>query len=117
MLTCCVDRSNSRIGRKWPKAKTVELRNRHDATPEVSPFQLIHSIVESLLNNVWLGSWLEKSIGADTLYANGTKRPVILARLDFLCFFVSASVEMSLSPKLATGNSIGPEVQQGCEST
>ena len=54
----------------------------------------------------------EKSIGADALLAEGTKRRVILALLDLLCLFVSASVEMFPSPKLATGTSAGPENQQ-----
>ena len=59
--------------------------------------------------NVQKCSRLEKSIGAEALCAKSTKRRVILALVDLLCLFVSASVEMSSSPKLDIGNSAGPD--------
>ena len=62
--------------------------------------------------NVRLLSRLDNSIGADALRAKGTKRRVILALFDLLCLFVPASVEMSPSPKLATGTSAGTERQE-----
>ena len=57
------------------------------------------------------------SVGADALCAKGTRRRVILALRDPCCLFVSASVEMSPSPKLATATSAGPELQQRRKST
>ena len=63
-------------------------------------------------SNVRLWSRPEKSIDADALRARGTKRREFLALLDLLCRFVSASVEMSPSPKSTAGTSIGPEKEQ-----
>ena len=52
LVTCRVDGRNTRIGWKWSKTnqnKTRELTNIHGAPLEVSPFQLIHTIVVNLL--------------------------------------------------------------------
>ena len=97
---------------KWSKTKTMEVRNCHGAPLEKSSPQLIHTIVESLLQQCSTLIGLEKSLGADALSTRGTKRQNIPAPIDVLCLFVSASVEMSPSPKLAFGTSAVPEKQQ-----
>ena len=63
-------------------------------------------------NKVRLRARLEKTIGVDELCAKGNKWRVIPAFHALLCLFVSASVEMSVSPDLAVGTSAGPEKQQ-----
>ena len=49
-VTPRVDGSDSRVGKKVVYNKTTELRNRPGATLEVSSFELILTIVESLLH-------------------------------------------------------------------
>ena len=63
-------------------------------------------------NKVWLWSRPKKSIEGDALRARGTKQRYILAVPDRLCFFISASVELSPSSKLTNGTSVGPDKQQ-----
>ena len=63
-------------------------------------------------NNFRLWSRPQKSTEADALRARGTKGREILAPLDPLCLFVSASVEVSPSPKSTAGTSTGPEKEQ-----
>ena len=85
------------------------MRNHHGAQLGKSPFHLIHTIVEILLQQQSTVLATRKSIEADALRAKGTKRQDILAHLDLLCLFISTSMEMSTSPKSATGTSTGPE--------
>ena len=102
--------------KNWSKTKTTGLRNPHGAILEVSSFQL-RQTKKTCSKNVRLRSQFEKSNGVDALPANGTKQRVFLAFHDLLCLFISAPVDMSPPPKLATGNSTGPELQKSWEST
>ena len=73
---------------------------RHYEIPQLERYQPSSKACSS---NARLWSRPEKSIEADPLRARGTRRREILALRDLLCLLVSASVEMSPSPKQLLG--------------
>ena len=79
---------------------------------EIPQFECYIPSSKACSNNVRLWSRPEKSTQVDALRARDTKRREILALRDPLSLLVSASVEMSSSPKSIVGTSIGPEKEQ-----
>ena len=114
LVTGCVDGVIAELPEKWSETKTTEVRNRHGAVLKHPRSTWKVPLSKSGSSNARLRSWLPKSIGADALLADGTNWRVILTILDFLCLFVSTSLELSPAPNPTTGTSVGHEIQLEC---